>query len=100
MDNVIFCSTSCGNNIHKDCFEQWRKAKVSMSEAVSCPLCRVQWKKAVTSDTPSNSNGYLNLAAYATTHNYDEDDDDDDDDEDAYAFYNDHWMFYTRYHYY
>ncbi len=25
-NNILFCSTSCGNNIHKNCFDKWRQA--------------------------------------------------------------------------
>ncbi|CAF1277086.1 unnamed protein product [Rotaria magnacalcarata] len=95
-NNVIFCSKSCGNNMHKNCFEQWRQAKVSMRESVTCPFCRVEWK-ADTKTSNTNPSSYLNLAAYSTTHEYDEDeDDDDDDDEDDYM---NNWMFF-RYRYY
>jgi hypothetical protein len=79
--NILFCSTSCGNNMHKNCFDKWRQAKLSMSEPVTCPFCRVEWK---TNKEKShhhhqhllNSRGYLNLAAYSTTDDYDEELDD------------------------
>jgi len=71
--NVIFCSTSCGNNIHKNCFEKWRQAKSSMGEPVTCPFCRIQWQSVITKT--NNPKGYLNLAAYSTTDEYDEDTD-------------------------
>jgi len=74
-DNIIFCSTSCGNNIHKNCFEKWRQAKLSMSESVTCPFCRIEWKTVI-EKTKHNSNAYLNLAAYSTTNDYDDEDDD------------------------
>jgi len=78
-NNILFCSTSCGNNIHKNCFDKWRQAKLSMNESVTCPFCRVEWKN-VTENNNNNSNqstGYLNLAAYSTTNDYDEEEDDD-----------------------
>ena len=63
-----------------------------MNESVTCPFCRVEWKNAI--EKHENSQGYLNLAAYATTDHYedydDEDDDDDDDDENT-----EDWMFYN-----
>jgi len=76
--NILFCSTSCGNNMHKICFDKWRQAKLSMSEPVTCPFCRVEWKttKDKTNHHHSNSRGYLNLAAYSTTDDYDEELDD------------------------
>ena len=78
-NNIMFCSISCGNNMHKNCFEKWRKAKLLFNEPVTCPFCRIEWKMN-TEATNNHSNGYLNLATYSTTHDYDEDDDD--------------WMFY------
>jgi hypothetical protein len=75
-DNILFCSTSCGNNIHKNCFEKWRQAKLSMCEPVSCPFCRIEWKTINEKNSNNNSNGYLNLAAYSTTDEYDEEVDD------------------------
>jgi len=76
-DNILFCSTSCGNNIHKSCFEKWRHAKLSMNESVSCPFCRIEWKTVI-EKTNNNPKGYLNLAAYSTTNDYDEDEEYDD----------------------
>jgi len=73
-NNILFCSTSCGNNMHKNCFEKWRQAKLSMNESVTCPFCRIEWKN-ITEKT-NNQNGYLNLAAYSTTNDYDEETDD------------------------
>ncbi|CAF1124930.1 unnamed protein product [Rotaria sordida] len=80
-NNILFCSTSCGNNMHKKCFEQWRQAKLSMNELVTCPFCRIEWKTIIKRN--KNQNDFLNLAAYATTHDYDEEDDD--------------WMFFNYY---
>ncbi|UJR21491.1 hypothetical protein I4U23_024575 [Adineta vaga] len=80
--NIIFCSTLCGNNIHKNCFEKWRHAKLSMGESVTCPFCRSEWKHIIEKD--KHSHGYLNLAAYSTTDAYDDYDEDTDD-----------WMFYN-----
>jgi hypothetical protein len=68
--NIIFCSTSCGNNIHKTCFEKWRQAKLSMNESVTCPFCRIEWKKK--KESKKESTDYLNLAAYSTTDDYEE----------------------------
>jgi hypothetical protein len=81
-NNILFCSTSCGNNIHKNCFDKWRQAKLSMNELVTCPFCRVEWKNVTENNNNNNNNsnqstGYLNLAAYSTTNDYDEEDDDD-----------------------
>lgn len=72
--NILFCSTSCGNSLHKNCFEKWRRAKVSVSEPVTCPFCRVQWKIPTEKTAQKQSNNtFLNLAAYSTTNDYEDD---------------------------
>ena len=69
--------------MHRNCFDKWRRAKLSISEPVTCPLCRVEWKSSETKplhrrrQQHSNSRRYLNLAAYSTTDDYDEDLDDE-----------------------
>ena len=73
-DNILFCSTSCGNNMHKSCFEKWCLVKLSMSEGITCPFCRVEWKTI--KETNKTSSNYLNLAAYSTTDDYEEEVDD------------------------
>lgn len=71
-NNILFCSTSCGNNMYVICFNQWRRAKTLTAEPVTCPFCRIEWKTA-TVDEPAATNavytttGYLNLAAHSTT---------------------------------
>ena len=79
-NNILFCSTSCGNSMHMACFNKWRRAKVLTAELVTCPFCRIEWKTATIDDpTPANAvytaTGYLNLAAHATnfTNNVDDD---------------------------
>lgn len=86
-NNIIFCSRSCGNNIHKNCFEKWRQAKLSMRESVTCPFCRIEWKNKQDNEHchPHDPRGYLNLAAYSTTNDYDDEGDDEDEDD---LFYN------------
>ncbi|CAF3762064.1 unnamed protein product [Adineta steineri] len=74
-NNIIFCSTSCGNNMHKNCFEKWRQAKSSINELVTCPLCRIEWKTVIEKNI--DPKGYLNLAAYSTTNDYEEEIDDE-----------------------
>ncbi|KAF2161557.1 hypothetical protein M409DRAFT_27955 [Zasmidium cellare ATCC 36951] len=39
-DAVLWCRAACGNNIHKDCFNQW----ASMKAKVTCPFCRSEWQ--------------------------------------------------------
>ena len=52
------------------------QAKLSMCEPVSCPFCRIEWKTVHEKNVDNNSKGYLNLAAYSTTDEYDEEVDD------------------------
>jgi hypothetical protein len=71
-NNILFCSTSCGNNMHATCFNKWRRAKVLTAESVTCPFCRIEWKTAkIDEPVPTNAvyttTGYLNLAAHSTT---------------------------------
>lgn len=27
MEDIVWCRAACGNNLHKDCFEQWAKSQ-------------------------------------------------------------------------
>ena len=69
-NNVLFCSTSCGNSMHVTCFNKWRRAKVLTADSVTCPFCRIEWITAGI-DGPTLTNavytntGYLNLAAHS-----------------------------------
>ncbi|GIL48480.1 hypothetical protein Vafri_4997 [Volvox africanus] len=42
---ITFC-TSCGNNMHKDCFDRWATSKRSSGQTVTCVYCRAPWKTA------------------------------------------------------
>ncbi|KAL8880257.1 MAG: hypothetical protein Q9192_008055 [Flavoplaca navasiana] len=44
-EEIIFCRAACGNNIHKQCFEQWARAQASGS--VKCVYCRTPWLREV-----------------------------------------------------
>ena len=39
---VVWCEASCGQNIHKECFDLWARTK-SVAR-LTCPLCRAAWK--------------------------------------------------------
>jgi len=65
-EEVVYCKASCGNNVHKTCFEQW--AATAKGKDVTCPFCRATWqgdedmlKKLTTSGTV-NDEGYVNVA--------------------------------------
>ena len=40
-DDIVWCKAACGNNIHRQCFEQWAKSKAGQ---VKCVYCRTPWK--------------------------------------------------------
>jgi len=41
-DNVVWCKSGCGSNIHTFCFEKWITRWVGF-EKVNCPLCESPW---------------------------------------------------------
>ncbi|KAH8730091.1 hypothetical protein GQ44DRAFT_700812 [Phaeosphaeriaceae sp. PMI808] len=69
-DVIVYCKTSCGNNVHKDCMQKW--ISTSRSKA-TCPYCRAPWTaednfdgKLGDIDTTSlqkNQDGYINVAS-------------------------------------
>jgi hypothetical protein len=79
-NNILFCSTSCGNSMHTTCFNKWRRAKVLTADSVTCPFCRIEWKTATIDDSALTNavyttTGYLNLSAHSTTLTNNADDD-------------------------
>ncbi len=60
--DLVWCQTTCGNNIHKDCFERW----ANQHTPVTCPLCRAIWARdnelMQYRQTGSSSNRYVNLS--------------------------------------
>ncbi|KAK5175661.1 uncharacterized protein LTR77_000800 [Saxophila tyrrhenica] len=65
-EEVVFCKASCGNNIHKHCFQQWAATKKGGN--VTCPFCRTPWQgddsdlKKVARSGEVNEEGYVNVA--------------------------------------
>lgn len=65
---VVYCKGSCGNNIHKDCFEQWAATKKGSAD-VTCPYCRTPWQgdeeslKKIANMGKKNAEGYVNVAS-------------------------------------
>jgi hypothetical protein len=65
-EDIVYCKAACGNNIHKDCFQQWAATKTGHS--VPCPFCRTPWQQADASDLQHlagqgklNDDGYINI---------------------------------------
>eukprot|EP00252_Welwitschia_mirabilis_P020894 TRINITY_DN521_c0_g2_i1.p1 TRINITY_DN521_c0_g2~~TRINITY_DN521_c0_g2_i1.p1 ORF type:complete len:307 (+),score=17.19 TRINITY_DN521_c0_g2_i1:252-1172(+) len=82
-EDVVYCRT-CGNNVHKDCFERWSRSK--HGGPVTCVYCRAPWEKE-----KENAKGkYVNLAAYSDVHR--------SEDLSLKAFYpeSSHWIRWRR----
>jgi len=64
-EDILWCKAACGNNIHKQCFEQWAKSKPGQ---VKCVYCRTLWKgdeesaKRINKTGVRNEEGYVNVA--------------------------------------
>ncbi|CAG8448241.1 4517_t:CDS:2 [Funneliformis mosseae] len=39
-DNIVWCQKGCGNNLHKACYDQWKRTR---SGIVTCVYCRDMW---------------------------------------------------------
>ncbi|RDW91472.1 RING finger protein Znf1 [Coleophoma crateriformis] len=68
-ESIVWCKAACGNNIHKQCFEQWARSKPG---ATLCVYCRTPWqsdasaidvKKVATQSGRVSDEGYVNVAA-------------------------------------
>ncbi len=64
-EEVVYCKASCGNNIHKTCFDQWAATKKGGN--VTCPFCRTPWQgddenlKKIAGKGKMNEEGYVNV---------------------------------------
>ncbi|USP76599.1 hypothetical protein yc1106_03873 [Curvularia clavata] len=69
-EDIVYCKSSCGNNIHKVCMQNWMAAARGKA---TCPYCRAKWEaeaglegKLGSIDTKGlqrNEDGYVNVAA-------------------------------------
>lgn len=67
-EQVVYCKAACGNNVHKECFDQWAATK--RGGPVPCPYCRTPWEnsndagdvKKVATNGRVNAEGYVNVA--------------------------------------
>jgi hypothetical protein len=63
-EEIVWCTTTCGQNVHGACFVQWAKYS---KEAATCPYCRCKWEgvgkpgRAGSSTSHVDPSGYLNL---------------------------------------
>ncbi|KAL8733363.1 MAG: hypothetical protein Q9166_002187 [cf. Caloplaca sp. 2 TL-2023] len=66
-EEIVYCKAACGNNIHKDCFEQWARAQ--SSGGVKCVYCRTPWQrdegdfKGLAEGGKKGEEGYVNIGA-------------------------------------
>lgn len=69
-DDIVYCKTSCGNNVHKACMQSW--IQVAAKGKATCPYCRATWDteevldsvlgKVDTKGLQRNEDGYVNVA--------------------------------------
>ncbi|KAH9129819.1 hypothetical protein LEN26_005785 [Aphanomyces euteiches] len=62
---VVWCKAQCGNNIHNECFDQWKKSKLQSGGQLTCVYCRSPWGDGSSSKDRSHDERYLNLASVA-----------------------------------
>lgn len=68
-EDTVYCRATCGQNIHKECFEMWAATKRKSSrDQVTCPMCRTPWQgdddvtKKIKNTGMIGSDGYVNIA--------------------------------------
>ncbi|KAK6956044.1 hypothetical protein Daesc_001314 [Daldinia eschscholtzii] len=68
-EDTVYCRATCGQNIHKECFEMWAVTKrKSTRDQVTCPMCRTPWQgdddtvKKIKNKGNIGSDGYVNVA--------------------------------------
>ena len=67
-EEVVYCKASCGNNVHKKCFEKWASTRKQGRDEVTCPFCRAPWQgdddlKSLAQSGSVNDEGYVNVAS-------------------------------------
>ncbi|KAJ2977338.1 hypothetical protein NUW58_g7842 [Xylaria curta] len=68
-EETVYCRATCGQNMHKECFEMWAATKrQSARAAVTCPMCRSPWQddedvvKKIEKIGTVGADGYVNVA--------------------------------------
>ncbi|CAI2177286.1 691_t:CDS:2 [Funneliformis geosporum] len=62
-NQIVWCQKSCGNNLHKECFGQWKKLKQREKAKVTCIYCRGDWMEDPTKMSISKD-GYVNFGNF------------------------------------
>jgi hypothetical protein len=66
-EELVYCKSGCGNNLHKSCFKQWAATK--RGQSVTCPYCRQIWEgdgqdlDSLLQSGLVDSEGYQNVAS-------------------------------------
>ncbi|KAI1298091.1 hypothetical protein F5Y03DRAFT_368720 [Xylaria venustula] len=67
-EDTVYCRATCGQNIHKECFEMWAATKQRGTRgAVTCPMCRSPWQgdedmvKKIKNTGIAGPDGYVNV---------------------------------------
>ncbi|KAF9002785.1 hypothetical protein BDQ17DRAFT_1356812 [Cyathus striatus] len=63
-DKLAWCE-ECGNAIHKECWDQWKRTSQSQGKPLTCVWCRATWPADNGVGTPKKSGHYLNFASVA-----------------------------------
>ncbi|KAJ6094768.1 hypothetical protein N7467_002281 [Penicillium canescens] len=69
-EEVTWCKTGCGNNVHKLCFDKWISTNKASGAAVRCVYCRTPWQfsdsrqniQNLRESGQRNKLGYVNVA--------------------------------------
>ncbi|KAF2006417.1 hypothetical protein P154DRAFT_518030 [Amniculicola lignicola CBS 123094] len=55
LEDLVWCKSSCGNSVHKACFELWKRQCGELGRDVTCTICRARWDDACPCDHESPS---------------------------------------------
>ncbi|CEL93308.1 unnamed protein product [Vitrella brassicaformis CCMP3155] len=47
LEGLTWCKGGCGQNFHASCMKIWAQHRTSLNEAITCPMCRVEWSPEV-----------------------------------------------------
>ncbi|KAI0405934.1 hypothetical protein F4802DRAFT_596606 [Xylaria palmicola] len=68
-EDTVYCRATCGQNMHKECFEMWAATKRRAGQGtVTCPMCRSQWQgdedmvRKIKNTGIPGADGYVNIA--------------------------------------
>ncbi|KAI1263420.1 hypothetical protein F5Y18DRAFT_127898 [Xylariaceae sp. FL1019] len=64
-EDTVYCRATCGQNIHKECFEMWAATKrKTVRDPVTCPMCRTPWQEDEDAKTGIKNTGVLGRDGY------------------------------------